>query len=162
MPGLACAMAAGLWTSSCRPPLPLRITLMLCLVLTSTVWNVVRLWTGISWSVPLRTYAPEPGPVYVAVSGGAFALVGSGILWGFWRRASWAPRALLLGAWLYVLWIWADRLVFQTQARSNWPFAAVLTAALLAWTTVVALDKRNQAYLGKEANERRLQHHPSA
>ena len=145
-----------------RPRLPFRITLILWVVLTSTAWNVVRVWTGISWRIPLAAYAREPGPLYVAVSGAVFVLLGVSVLWGFWRREWWAARALLLGAWIYVLWVWADRLIFQTQDRSNWPFAAVLTAAFLAWTTIVALDKRNQAYLGKEANERKFQHHPSA
>jgi hypothetical protein len=162
MPALACAMPRRALDVQLRPRLPLRITLILCVVLTTTAWNVVRAWTGVSWRVPLDVYARQPGSLYVALTGAAFALLGVAILWGFWRRASWAPRALLLGAWIYVLWVWADRLVFQMQDRSSWPFAAVSTAALLSWTTIVALDKRNQAYLGKEANERRFQHHPSA
>jgi hypothetical protein len=62
---------------------------------------------------------------------------------------------------MYVLWIWADKLIFQTQGRASWPFAAVLTAALLGWATAVALDKDNQAYLGKEANEREFQNQSS-
>ena len=142
--------------------LPLRITLILCVVLSCTAWNLVRLWTGIAWRTPLAMYASEPGPLYVTLSGAAFAAVGLSILWGFWRRASWAPMALLFGAWIYVLWAWADRLIFQTQERANWPFAAVLTAAFLGWATAIALDKRNQAYLGREANEREFQKHSSA
>jgi hypothetical protein len=142
--------------------LPLRITLILLVVLSNTAWNVVRLWTGISWRLPLATYAREPGPFYVVLTGGAFAIAGSGILCGFWRRAPWAPTALLLGAWTYVLWMWADRLIFQAHQRANWPFAAVLTAAFLGWATAIALDTKNQAYLGREANEREFENHSSA
>jgi hypothetical protein len=142
--------------------LPLRITLILGVVLFSTAWNIVRAWTGIAWSQPLVSYARHPGPLYVSLSGGAFAVLGSVILWGFGRRVPWAPLALLFGAWIYVLWIWADKLIFQTQERANWPFAAVLTAAFLGWATAVALDKNNQAYLGKEANEREFQKQSSA
>ena len=130
---------------------------MLAVVLISTAWNILRVWTGISWSQQLDNYARHPGSMYVALSGGAFAVLGSGILWGFWRRAPWAPMALLFGAWIYVLWLWGDKLIFQTQERANWPFAAVLTAGFLGWATAVALDKNNQAYLGKEANEREFQ-----
>ena len=140
----------------------MRITLILVVVLIITVWNFVRAWTGISWSDALEAYARRPGALYVSLSGGTFALLGSSILWAFLRRLAWAPMALLVGAWTYVLWIWADKLIFQTQERANWPFAAVLTAAFLGWVTAVALDKNNQLYLRKEANERKFQKQSSA
>ncbi|MFN2119481.1 MAG: hypothetical protein ACK2T0_03745 [Anaerolineales bacterium] len=139
-----------------RISLPVRITLVLWVVLISTVWNTVRAVTSIAWSGLLAKYAREPGPVYIGLTGALFAIVGGVILWAFWHRSRWAPAALIGGSWIYVAWGWADRLAFQAQSRANWPFAAVATAAGLLWITAVALDRRNRAYFGKEANGRKL------
>ena len=140
-----------------RTGLPLRITLVLWVVLITTVWNVTRVATSIAWSGLLAKYAVQPGPAYVGLTGALFALLGAVILWAFWRRRGWAPAVLVGGSWIYVAWGWADRLIFQDQSRANWPFTAVVTAAALIWITAVAMDKRNRAYFGKEANGRKLE-----
>lgn len=140
-----------------RIGLPLRITLVLCVVLITTVWNVARAATSIVWSGLLTKYAARPGPVYIGLTGTLFAVLGAAILWAFWHRSGWAPIALIGGSWIYVAWGWADRLIFQGQSRANWPFTAVATAVALVWITAVALDGRNRAYFGKEANGRKFE-----
>jgi len=140
-----------------RIALPLRITLVLWVVLLTTVWNVVRAVTSIAWTGLLAKFAGEPGPVYIGLTGALFAIGGAVILWAFWHRSAWAPAALIGGSWIYVAWGWADRLAFQDQSRASWPFAAVAAAGALLWITAVALDRRNGAYFGKEANGRKLE-----
>jgi hypothetical protein len=150
-------VGAPLRQQTMRIGLPLRITLVLCAVFITTVWNIARAATSIAWSGLLAKYAGQPGPVYIGLTGALFAAVGTAILWAFWHRSGWAPAALIGGSWVYVAWGWADRLVLQGRARANWPFAAVVTAAALVWITAVALDRRNRAYFGKEANGRKLE-----
>jgi hypothetical protein len=140
-----------------RIGLPLRITLVLGLVLTTTVWNIVRAITSIAWSGLLAKYAAQPGPVYIGLTGTLFAGAGAVILWAFWHRSGWAPAALIGCSWAYVAWGWADRLLFQGESRASWPFAALATAAILLWITAVALDRRNRFYFGREANGRKLE-----
>jgi hypothetical protein len=143
--------------SEMRIGLPLRITLVLLAVLIATAWNIVRAATSIAWGALLAKYAGQPGPLYIGLTGTLFAMVGLAILWAFWRRSGWAPAALIGGSWTYVAWGWLDRLIFQGQSRANWPFAAVATALVLLWVTVVALDRRNRFYFGNEAHGRKLE-----
>jgi hypothetical protein len=144
-------------TTTTRIGLPLRITLVLWVVLITTAWNTARAATSIAWSRLLAKYAAHPGPLYIGLTGAVFALAGAAILWAFWRRAGWAPAALIAGSWIYVAWGWGDRLIFQGQSRTSWPFAAVVTALALLWISAVALDGRNRAYFGKEANGRKFE-----
>lgn len=140
-----------------RPPLPLRITLVLWLVLTSAVWNLMRVWGGLALRAGIQEYAAWPGPAYVIITGGLWALCGLVIVASFWRRAAWADKALLFGALAYTAWLWLDRLVVQPRLPGNWPFSLLTNAVLLAFTAVVALDPRNRYHLGKEAHERKEQ-----
>jgi uncharacterized membrane protein (UPF0136 family) len=130
----------------------LRITIAGGLVLITTVCNFVRLWTAIAWAGALGHYLTAASPLYIAISGGAFALLGTGILWGCWRRRKWAPRLLLVGAWGYTIWEWADRLFVQSQQSTGRAFAAVASAVLLAFVTAVALDPRNRFYFQKRGS----------
>jgi hypothetical protein len=145
-----------------RRRLPTRITLAMSLVLMTTAWNLIRALTAIFWRDPLAAYAFVPGPVYIGLTGAAFAILGLGVLWGLWRRTAWAPRAFLIGTWAYVAWNWTDRLLLQPQDSAGWPFAAVATALLLGWSTAVALDRRNQMYFGNEDHGRESENSPSA
>jgi hypothetical protein len=140
-----------------RIGLPLRITLVLGMVLITTAWNIVRAVTSVAWGALLAKYAGEPGPLYIGLTGTLFAGAGAAILWAFWHRSKWAPTALIAGSWVYVAWGWADRLIFQGESRASWPIAALATAGILLWITAVALDRRNRAYFGREANGRQLE-----
>jgi hypothetical protein len=134
--------------------LPVRLTLVAVLVLIITTWNLLRLYAAIAWFPALEHYAPYPGPVYTAITGGVFALLGLGILVSGWRRQAWTPRLTLLAAWMYTGWAWADRLFVRSQVLTGRVLDAILAAALLGLVTAVALDRRNAAYFRREANER--------
>ena len=143
-------------------PLPLRITLVLCLVLMSTVWNVFRVWGGVEFQAGIAKYAPWPGPGYVIVTGAVWAALGSVILFAFLQRRWWADKALASGALAYVAWLWIDRLAIQPRLQASWPFSVVTNTLLLLITTAVALDPRNRNYLGREAHERKEQNRETA
>lgn len=136
--------------------LPVRITLVGALVLIITVWNALRLWAAISWYSSLSHYAPYPGPAYIAVTGCVFASLGVAVIWAGWRRWVFSPLLALGSAWAYTIWTWADRILVRSQVLTGRAFDAVISAILLGYVTAVALDRRNAAYFGREANERTL------
>lgn len=136
---------------------PFRITLSGVLVLTTTVLNLVRLLTGISWSGVLESYAPRPGVLYIDITGAIWFLGGCVILWSIWRRKAWALNGLLAGAWLYAIWGWSDRIFLQAGGSPNWRFAAIWTLLILGFITAVCLDPRCRRLFGNEAHERELQ-----
>ena len=136
-----------------RPGLPFRITLCAVLVLITAAWNFLRLLTGITWFQVLQSYAPEPGPLYLGGTGALWTAVGLVLVWGLARRRSWAPRAMLVGAWLYAAWAWTDRILLQGGGSPNWPFALIATALVLGFITAAMLDRRIDKFFGKEAHE---------
>lgn len=129
---------------------PFRVTLLLLAVLSLTAWNVVRVWTAITWRAVLTEFAPQPGPVYIAISGAVWVVVGLSTLWALWRAKAWAPRLLVGASAAYTLWYWTDRLVLQ-NGRDNWPFT--LTVNLLLLVHLYFTTHSN--YLQREAYERK-------
>lgn len=140
-----------------RSRLPLRITFLGWLVLITTAWNGIRLITSITWREALQAYAPHPGTVYVAITGGLFTLVGLILFLALWRRSRWTLSALLIAACVYAAWTWADKFFIQARIPANWQFTLSVTLVLLGFTAAVTLDPRSQAYFGKEAHEREFQ-----
>ena len=141
---------------------PLRITLVLCLVLPEHYGlQPDPRGTAPAWWAPLTTFARRPGAWTWPSLGDFFRL---GILYpvGFLapgRVDRTGPASVRMD--LRVVGV--DRPTdFPGSVPRRLAIRAVLTAILLGWTTAVALDKRNQAYFGKEANERKLENHPSA
>ncbi|MBI5296654.1 MAG: hypothetical protein HY869_14345 [Chloroflexi bacterium] len=112
---------------------PFRVTLLTWTVLSLTVWNIFRLWTAIAWREVVGEFAPQPGPLYIGLTGALWALLGFLLLWGLAGRKSWIPRLLIGCAAAYTLWYWADRLFLQTE-RANWPFTLIVNLLLLVLT----------------------------
>lgn len=142
--------------------LPLGTTLAVALVLSTTVRNLVRLATAMSWEGVIDRYSSHPGAVYVGLTGGFWAAAGLAVLWSFWRRAPWARTGLVVAGVFYAAWVWLDRLVFRHHLAANWPFDLAITVAALAFVVVVWLDGRRDTNLGKEAHEREFRHQRSA
>ena len=139
-----------------------QVTLVLWLVLILTAWNIVRFATGLAWRDTLMTYAPHPGPIYIARTGALWALTGFFLLWCWWNRRSYTRAALLITAGLYTAWSWADRLFVQAEMRANWPFDLLVTVVLLVFVSVVVLNPKNLNYFQRESYERKPKNHPSA
>jgi hypothetical protein len=132
-----------------RPGLPFRVTVLIWVVLSLTVWNLLRLWTALTWRARLAEFAPVPGPLYTGLSGGFWVLAGLFVLGSLWKGFPWQRRVLLAGALLYALWYWADRLLFQA-ARPDWLFNAIVTTLLLLHVFYTL----NSDYFRREAYER--------
>lgn len=129
--------------------------MLLGLVLITTALNIVRLLTAIAWRTALEAYLSPEAVFYIGVTGALWAVVGVFVLWSYWWRRPHARLIILLAAGLYAGWAWADRLVVQETARTNWLFALVATIVLLAFTAAVVLDPHHENYFRKETNERK-------
>ncbi len=139
-----------------------QVTLLLWLVLILTAWNTVRFATGMIWHDTLETYAPHPGPAYIAATGALWALAGLFLLWSWWNRRPYMRTALLVASGLYTAGNWTDRLFVQAEVRSNWPFDLLITIILLTYVSVVVFNPKNLNYFQREPYERESESHPSA
>lgn len=103
------------------------------MVLALRLWDLLTTWLGVS-------------PLYLALSGLVWGLVGLPLFWGLWRGLRWAPRLAEALALSYALYYWLDHIFLVDHRLSepagaassflpiNWPFAAAVTALLLAYT----------------------------
>jgi hypothetical protein len=123
----------------------------MAVVLTLTAWNAVRVWTAFAWREALAEFAPQPGPLYIGISGAVWVLVGLSVLWALeWRRA-WRLRLLVGAASAYTLWYWSDRLILQTW-RDNWPFTLTVNVLLLLLVFITTTYLKREAYERKSEN----------
>ncbi len=125
--------------TSISPRRPFSLTVILILWLLLACAGGLRLVGAVAnWGLLLEL-GVQPGPVYLAVSGGVFGLLGLLLAWGFWKGFPWAGLAGRVAAFFYPLAYWLERLAFSRspEAWSNWPFAAGVTLLWLAfawWT----------------------------
>ncbi len=134
--------------------IPFRVTLLMLVVLILTAWNIVRVWTAFTWREALTEFAPQPGPLYIGVSGAIWSVVGLSTLWALWQKKAWTPHLLVGTASAYTLWYWADRLLLQNE-RDNWPFTLTvnLFLLLLVFFTIRSKFVQREAYERESENQ---------
>jgi hypothetical protein len=125
---------------------PFGITILALFVLCFTAWNGLRLGVAISFWGTLRQYDAHPGPLYIAVSGGFWLLVGLPLLWGLWRGKAWTRIAVFSAAGLYTSWYWFDRLALQPVPHTNWPFALFVNILFLIFTATALFNHQSKAF----------------
>jgi hypothetical protein len=99
---------------------------------TLAQWNLLAAW-GI-W----------PGPLYNALSGAVWGVVGLPAAWGLWFRKRWADRLTWIAAWFYPVAFWLDRLFIarSPEARTGWPFWLAVTLLWLGYVFAVLRSRR--------------------
>ena len=127
---------------------PLRVILLLCLVLTFTLWNILQLWTAIAWDNVLNEFHVHPPPTVTAVSGALWTLCGIILLWSILLKKAWAAKLLVGAAAGYTVWYWIERLIWKTP-HPNWLFAVIVNLALLVFILFTT------KLLTREAHERK-------
>ena len=115
-----------------RAKRPFLVTLLTGLVLIMTSANFIRFVGSLSQWGFLSTL-PRVSPLYLAMSGLIWTLVGLPLIWGLWRGHPEAPKATRIIALAYTAYYWIDRALLQSAPpnRSNWAFMAGLTILLL-------------------------------
>jgi hypothetical protein len=114
-------------------------------LLTAAGLNGLRLYGAIQYWPILVVIEQNPGPLYVAITGGVFMLgfLGAfGMLWMGWRGAAWLVRGVVVG---YVAWVWFDQLVFTRSAMgvASRPYevGVTLLLVLFALAAVQVMDR---------------------
>jgi len=128
----------------------LRVTLLLLLVLSLTMWNGLRLWTSLAWQPALNEFSARPSPIVTAFSGAVWVITGAFLLWSILQKKSWAVKLLLGAAAGYTVWYWTERLVWQNP-HPNWLFAVIVNLAVLVFILF------NIKSLSREAYERKIE-----
>ena len=88
----------------------------------------------LDWDI-LQSLGMRPGPLYAAISGGVWGVLGLGAAVLVFIRAAWAGPVVCGIALVFAASYWIDFL-FLTRAAEmmvNWPFALGLTAAGLLY-----------------------------
>jgi len=76
----------------------------------------------------LSSIAISVSPVYLALSGALWFLIGGTLIWILWRAEPGAPKVLRWLAFMYGLYYWIDRwLLTVSILRERWPFALLMT-----------------------------------
>lgn len=134
------------WSEEFAPPKrPFGVTLVLWMVLSLSVWGLLRLFGALSWWDVLSQFRARLGPLYLSITGAGWALVGAVLVWSILSRRRWARLAIPISiiAWLITYWI--ERLFFEAP-RANLPFTILLSVFILAMTLIVAANRKTKNF----------------
>lgn len=136
---------------------PFGVTLLLWMVLFLSVWGAVRFAASLRWWDALSEFESRLSPLYLSITGAAWAVAGGVLIWAISNRKSWAYPA---NPTYFILWLtiqWIERLFFQAD-RANLPFAVIQSVLFLAVTGVCALHRSTKQFFTRsEAYEQHKQ-----
>ncbi len=127
---------------------PLAVTILAVFVLFITSWNGIRAYSAIvNWQV-LEEFGANP--VYLLLTGLFWVLAGLWLSQAFWEGRSYAIRAGLAAAGLYLCWYWSDRLIFQPAQAPNLLFSMVVSVIFLAFFITTLSLPASRGFFNKE------------
>jgi hypothetical protein len=104
------------------------------------------------WDILIRI-GVWPGPLYLAISGAMWGILGFAAGIGLFLRKNWAVRFTQIAVLFMAAWYWFDRLVLvqSEAAQTNLVFMVLLTILAVAFTFAV-LNKVERITKVKERN----------
>jgi hypothetical protein len=132
-----------------KQPRPIRVTILAILVLIFALLNMLRLGESIYFWKTLLEYGTQP--LYLALSGFIWAIVGLLLVWGVWMGGRWAWLSTVIGAVVYAAWYWLDRLFLQ-QPHTNGIFSLISTVVMLLFVYLILFSSRARHYFQKETH----------
>jgi hypothetical protein len=124
---------------------PFGVTLLLWLVLSLSVWGLVRLLAALRLWEALNEFGARLSPLYLSITGAGWAVVGGALLWGLFSGRWWTRVAIPASTFLWLMGYWIERIFFQSP-RANLPFALIVSILLLAVTFVSALNRKTRLF----------------
>ncbi len=130
-----------------RKNTPFFVTILSAVALILVVLNAIRLIAALlKWDL-LLSLMPEPGPLYLLISGSLWALGWLGVYLGIYFSQSWSRPDYFIFTFLYISYYWLDRFFLQPiNARSNATFSLALTLILLFLTVIILALPRRREY----------------
>jgi hypothetical protein len=125
---------------------PFGVTLFLWVVLSLSVWGLLRLFGAFSWWDVLSQFGARLSPLYLAITGAGWALFGAALLWGIFSRKSWAHPVMRTAIILWLVEYWIERIFFEAP-RANLLFMIVLSVFTLALTLVITASRSTKIFL---------------
>jgi hypothetical protein len=92
---------------------PLEIGILSLLLAWLSVWNGLRLVESFRFWDTSLAYDSQPGPLYIALSGGVWCLLAALLAWATWTGKRWSRGTLLGTGVVYAIWVWIDRFLLQ-------------------------------------------------
>ena len=133
-----------------RVPRPRGVTMLVWLVLILAVLHLTRLEQSLARWEFLRTTLPF-SPIYLAINGALWGLVGLVLTWALWFGKVWAPRLLSIAALLFTVSYWFERVVMSGSPNRNinWPFAVGVNLLVLVFIIWQIRRKKVMYYFGE-------------
>lgn len=132
-----------------RATRPRGVTLLVWLALILAVLHLTRLEQSLARWEFLETTLPF-SPIYLAINGAFWGLVGLVLTWALWFGKEWSPKLLSLAALLFTASYWFERVALSGSPNRNinWPFAAGLNLLVLVFIFWQIQRKKVRRYFG--------------
>ena len=124
-------------SSQTHPKRSAILIILSIVTLSISLLGWLRLFVAIGdWNY-LGEVAPAVLPVYLAISGMIWAVIGMVSAVGIWFRKRWSLILLACAVASFTIWYWMDKLLLSAnpEAVSNLAFSLVLTICILAFFT---------------------------
>ena len=137
---------------------PFGVTLFLWMVLSLSVWGLLRLSAALTWRDVLTQFHASLSPLYLSITGAGWAVAGVLLLWSIWAGKRWAHPAIPIAIALWLAEYWIERIFFEA-ARANLAFMLVMSLILLAVTLLITFNRRTKDFLLKSEEHEQPEKH---
>jgi hypothetical protein len=131
---------------------PIGIYILLLLILWISGWNCLRLGEAVLFWNTLKAYAAFP--LYIAISGGVWLILGLFLTWCIWQGKAWGRLLVMIASTGYTLWYWFDRLILQ-EPHANWQFVLASQFIFLLIIITILISKRTRSFFKRDADGRK-------
>lgn len=154
-------LESGIEITDTRRPRPFGVTLLALGVLCIAFLNLLRFILAIiRWQ--FLSDLPGVSPLYLALSGLIWSMVGIPLFWGLWRGLNWAPRLLQAVMLTFAAYYWVDRIFLEEHMATaahgslsaflplNWPYTITVTAVIMGFTVWILSRSATKKFFGEQ------------
>jgi hypothetical protein len=134
-------------TSAPKTVRPIRLIFLIFLVLAVAGSNGLRLGETIFFWKTLEEY--HANPLYIALSGGVWFIVGLFLALGLWLGKKWGWLVAISGTTGYISWYWVDRLIYQ-EHHSNWLFSLIVSFICLVMIISILFSQKTRLFFMRD------------